>query len=139
MSNKTHTCYVCGNEVSRDSLAYECMCFHADTNMHLRGICDVHIPLPDRSTWKENPDSNHHLRRVVKLSNEQKAFWEDVDKNIPKWQGFRVRTVNEKRMMEFSRNDDPPSNMTEEEYYKIREYNPDYFTKIYTVEFPSFL
>lgn len=139
MSNKTHTCYVCGDDVAQEALAYECMCYHPNTNMQLRGICDAHNPVPERSSWKENPDSNHHLRKIVKPTDEQKAFWADVDKNLPNWQGFIIRTVNGNEMIEFSRNDDPPSDMTEEQYHKIRETNLDHFTKFYTVKRPLFL
>lgn len=83
MSNNTYICYVCGNEVMYNSLAYKCMCIHPNDSVKYRGICNVHNPLPDRSLWKENPDSNHHLNKIYKPTDEEKALWDAIDKNIP--------------------------------------------------------
>lgn len=43
----SHQCYVCGNVVSYDNLAYECMCVN-NTPVKYRGICNAHNPIPDK-------------------------------------------------------------------------------------------
>ncbi len=133
----SHQCYVCGNVVSYDRLLYECMCFN-DTPIKYRGICNIHEPIPNRSEWKENPDHNHHLKKIYKPTEQEKQFWDKVEQALPKWQSFIVRNINNKRMMEFSRNVDP-IDMTEEEYNKIIQNNPKHFTKSFIIEMPDFL
>lgn len=41
-------------------------------------------------------------------------------------------------MMEFSRTDDPPIDMTEDEYNKVLQHSPNHFRKSFIIEMPSF-
>lgn len=141
-SRKTHLCYVCGTAVSYDQLSYECMCFNPNTELKYRGVCNLHNPLPPKSEWKHGDefDSNHSLRKIVKMVGKGKEFWDDIEKNIPEWSGMISKTIDGKPKLVFSKYEQP-ADMPDDEYQKVY-YDEKLRHKVrkeYIVDYPSFM
>lgn len=99
MNNTTFTCYGCAKtNILRDQLRYECMC------MERKGVCRDCEKKPI-GKWQLPFPAEHRLQKIHDLTNETKAYWDEVEQKIPNW-GSWVTSVDGKKII-FSRYDDP--------------------------------